>query len=157
MADRKRTITLDFDGVIHSYSSGWKGARTIVDPPVPGALNFIADAMEHFNIAILSSRSHQWGGRTAMKNWLRRHVFEAMDDETAHPKLHKVAIFVAASTMEPWDITRRDAARIFVCKKIEWPLFKPASHISIDDRGLNFNGIWPDIEDLKAFKPWNKR
>ena len=42
----KLILCLDFDGVIHSYSSGWKGADVIPDPPVPGALRFIADARE---------------------------------------------------------------------------------------------------------------
>jgi hypothetical protein len=30
----KPILCLDFDGVIHSYSSGWKGADVIPDPPV---------------------------------------------------------------------------------------------------------------------------
>lgn len=32
----KQTVVFDFDGVIHSYTSGWKGATVIPDPPVPG-------------------------------------------------------------------------------------------------------------------------
>lgn len=28
------TVSFDFDGVIHSYRSGWKGAAVIPDPPV---------------------------------------------------------------------------------------------------------------------------
>ena len=36
-----KTILLDFDGVIHSYTSGWKGAGVIPDPPVPGAIDFL--------------------------------------------------------------------------------------------------------------------
>ena len=40
----KPILCLDFDGVIHSYTSGWKGARIILDPPVPGALDFILAA-----------------------------------------------------------------------------------------------------------------
>ena len=154
---RKRILTLDFDGVIHSYTSGWKGVRKVADPPVPGALNFIVEAMADFDIAILSSRSHVFGGRRAMKNWLRRHVFEAMDDEHGHSLYYKMAMAAAAATMEPWDTIRRDTARVFVCKKIRWPIFKPTSHVSIDDRGLNFDGTWPDIETLQAFRPWNKR
>lgn len=29
-------LCLDFDGVCHSYTSGWKGAAVIPDPAVPG-------------------------------------------------------------------------------------------------------------------------
>ena len=42
-----RTVVFDFDGVIHSYTSGWLGETTIPDPPVPGireALKEIHDA-----------------------------------------------------------------------------------------------------------------
>jgi hypothetical protein len=53
----KPILCLDFDGVIHSYSSGWKGAAVIPDPPVPGALPFIVAAMEKFTVAIHSSRA----------------------------------------------------------------------------------------------------
>ena len=31
--------TLDFDGVIHAYTSPWTNAETISDGPVPGALD----------------------------------------------------------------------------------------------------------------------
>lgn len=34
--DYKPTVVFDFDGVIHSYTSGWKGTAEIPDPPVPG-------------------------------------------------------------------------------------------------------------------------
>jgi hypothetical protein len=68
----KPILCLDFDGVIHSYSSGWKGADNIPDPPVPGSLEFIRDAQEHFRVAIFSSRSNQPGGLLAMQTWLER-------------------------------------------------------------------------------------
>ena len=66
----KPILCLDFDGVIHSYTSGWEGPEVINDPPVPGALEFINEAMKHFTVAIFSSRSNQPGGIEAMRQWL---------------------------------------------------------------------------------------
>src|ERR1700743_3429981 len=55
----KPILCLDFDGVIHSYASGWKGADVIPDPPVAGAIEFIREALKHFRVAIFSSRTNQ--------------------------------------------------------------------------------------------------
>ena len=41
--DYKPTVVFDFDGVIHSYTSGWKGVAEIPDPPVPGIGEAIAE------------------------------------------------------------------------------------------------------------------
>jgi hypothetical protein len=127
----KPILCLDFDGVIHSYSSGWKGADVIPDPPVEGAMRFIWDATEHFRVAIFSSRSNQPHGIYAMRKWLRRYFTEfwAADRTTCDDKL----------------------------AEIEWPTEKPAAMITIDDRALTFDGTWPSIETLKTFQPWNKR
>ena len=73
----KPILCLDFDGVIHSYASGWKGADIIPDPPVDGAIDFISRALEHFRVAIYSSRSGQENGRYEMRKWLRRYWLEA--------------------------------------------------------------------------------
>lgn len=67
---KKPILCLDFDGVIHSYTSGWKGAAVIPDPPVPGTFDFIRRAQEHWTIAIFSSRSLQEGGLEAMKDYV---------------------------------------------------------------------------------------
>jgi hypothetical protein len=77
----KPILCLDFDGVIHSYSSGWKGADTIPDPPVAGAIQFLREAVEHFRVAIFSSRSNQVGGIQAMRQWLDLHVMQQCPGE----------------------------------------------------------------------------
>lgn len=66
-------LCLDFDGVLHSYTSGWKGFGNIPDPPTPGAMEFLKEAVRHFEVHIFSSRSSQPGGVHAMKQWLLQH------------------------------------------------------------------------------------
>ncbi len=69
----KPILCLDFDGVIHSYTSGWRGADIIPDEPVPGAFDFIIRASSYFSIVIFSRRSHQKGGIGAMRRWFKEH------------------------------------------------------------------------------------
>lgn len=128
MSDWKPTICLDFDGVIHSYTSGWKGPRKIPDPPVDGAIEFIHELLiEGWDVCIFSSRSGYWGGITAMRRWLATHSGNLWD------------------TMGP-----------SFCE-VRFPWRKPAAMITIDDRALTFDGTWPTLDTLKAFKPWNRK
>ena len=66
-----KTVVFDFDGVIHSYTSGWKGETNIPDPPVPGiqeALKEIHDA--GYEVVVVSTRCKTVLGRMAIENWL---------------------------------------------------------------------------------------
>ena len=73
MSEFKKIVCLDFDGVIHSYTSGWQGACAIVDEPVEGAINYIRELLdEGFEVGIYSSRSRERGAIQAMKVWLRK-------------------------------------------------------------------------------------
>lgn len=71
----KRIILVDFDGVIHGYQSGWKGANVATDPPVPGAITFLKELLKHpdMDVCIYSSRSGQEGGIECMMRYLRKH------------------------------------------------------------------------------------
>ena len=124
----KPILCLDFDGVIHSYTSGWKGASVIPDPPVPGALPFIVEALKHFKVVIYSSRSHQPNGIEAMIQWLGYWSVNEMPGDFDHAT---------------WS-------------SIQWPQHKPSAFVTIDDRAITFKGTWPSIEEIKNFKPWNK-
>jgi hypothetical protein len=152
----KPILCLDFDGVIHSYTSRWQGAAVVPDPPVPGALEFIVKALETYEVAIFSSRSHQWGGKRAMKHWLRSE-YEALGqlEVCVQPWWGDCVNVLGASTMEPWYVSNRDAAAAIV-KQIKWPWFKPPAKVTIDDRAITFTGVWPELAVLDKFKPWNK-
>lgn len=130
----KPILCLDFDGVIHSYSSGWQGVGCCNDPPVPGTDVFLYEAVKHFRVMVHSSRSKSFVGRRAMKNFMRQH-------------------FSIPTTFSP------DHECDFLCDEISFPWFKPSAFISIDDRALTFTGQWGDFVPAKlfAFKPWNKR
>lgn len=69
----KKTVVFDFDGVIHSYVSGWKGAECIPDPPIPGIEKALAELHEEYEIAVVSSRCATYAGVEAIQKWLYRH------------------------------------------------------------------------------------
>jgi hypothetical protein len=130
-------ICVDFDGVIHSYKSGWKGVSVIPDDPVPGAIEWLAahlpvpDAIcamapEYKGpvVQIYSSRSKSWFGRRAMKKWLIKHG------------LHPAYIYDGI---------------------LKFPSKKPAAFLTIDDRAICFDGTFPDAKQMMSFKPWNKK
>ncbi len=99
----KQTVILDFDGVVHSYQSGWKGAAVIPDLPTPGAREAIARLREVYTVVIVSSRTHQPGGIEAIKAWLALHSIE-VDDVPDHKPPHIVTVDDRAFRFEgDWD------------------------------------------------------
>lgn len=71
----KPILVIDFDGVLHSYASGWQGADVISDPPVPGAQDFCAAALQQFDVYIVSSRCSQARGMLTIDLWLEKNNF----------------------------------------------------------------------------------
>lgn len=126
----KPILCLDFDGVLHSYTSGWTAANVITDPPVPGAIEFLEHAVKHFDVHIFSSRSHQEGGIGAMRAWLWHYIEDR------------------------YDPTKR-ANELF--DALKFPTEKPSAMVTIDDRAITFTGEWPSIQSLLEFKPWNRK
>ena len=91
--DFRRTICVDFDGVIHSYTSGWKGVDIIPDPPVEGAIEWLQEMVKHFQVAIFSSRSSNGGAIIAMRVYLEKHglprdVLRKINFPTTKPAAH---------------------------------------------------------------------
>lgn len=76
-----KILCVDFDGVLHSYTSGWQGADVINDPPVQGAIEWLESMTinDDYFINIYSARSAQIGGIVAMKKWLINCGFSFID------------------------------------------------------------------------------
>lgn len=129
----KPILCIDFDGVLNSYTSGWKGPCNIPDEPVKGAIEWLQSLLGWpdsfgvgpryltFKVAIFSTRSQYSGGRRAMRNWLVEHGLDR-----AYLEL------------------------------IDFPVHKPPAFLQIDDRAITFKGKFPTVKEMKAFKPWNK-
>lgn len=73
----KKTVVFDFDGVIHSYTSGWQGIDVIPDEPVDdirGVINNIRNA--GYEVVVVSTRCHKIAGIEAIHRWLEIHDIE---------------------------------------------------------------------------------
>lgn len=44
----------------------------------------------------------------------------------------------------------------FPIPAIDFPTVKPPASITIDDRAILFTGVFPDMDTLVRFRPWNK-
>jgi len=68
----KPTVVFDLDGVIHSYTSGWKGAGEIPDPPVAGIDQVIARLRnDGYKVVVVSARCATAEGMGAVRKYLR--------------------------------------------------------------------------------------
>lgn len=123
---KAKILVVDFDGVIHSYCSGWQGVDSVNDPPVDGALLFLCNAVKHFRVMIYGSRSKCRKGREAMRRYLQVNLIAEFGDNVG----------------------------MMIFSKLEFPSQKPPAFLLIDDRAVCFQGIFPAIEELLEFKPW---
>lgn len=114
----KKTIAIDFDGVIHKYSKGWHDG-TCYDEPCEGAAEALTYLLDNYTVFILSTREP-----TQIEAWF-------------HDKLPNflTEIIPLDSVIQFWDkptlgITQRKLPAIAY----------------IDDRALRFSN-WTDIKN----------
>lgn len=115
--EMRKTIAIDFDGVLHAYTTPWTKPEEIHDEPVPGAVEWVTEACSRFEVVVYSVRAETVPGREAMKAWLIRNGF-------------------------PRDVLVMHE--------------KPKAIVYIDDRAWRFEGTFPSLDDVAAFKPWNR-
>lgn len=55
MRDTRRTLCVDFDGVIHAYSKGWQGGE-LYDGLTPNAAASLRQLSKHFKLVCCTAR-----------------------------------------------------------------------------------------------------
>lgn len=135
MARKKYSIAVDFDGVIHQYTTKQRGEwdpEYIPDPPMPGAFEWLGEMVRSFHVIIHSARftprDHTEAGCAkahraleAVKRWM---LEQGMDSHT----LRRLEFW-----MDPG---------------------KPTALVYIDDRGYRFEGVFPSKEAIHRLRPW---
>ena len=145
MGRKRQTIAVDFDGVIHSYTTPWTKAHEIHDPPVDGAIEWmwdtlnglrqpspsggLADPSGGWDVVIVSTRARTWRGRLAMRSWLRSHAGNLW---------HEV---MGARGIESVRVTAT----------------KVQALVYIDDRAVRFEGRFVPAAEWASQRPWNRR
>lgn len=126
-ADERYTVAVDFDGVLHSYKKPWVNAHTIPDPPIPGAIEWLAITIQKMDVVIFSTRCKTWRGRRAVRRWLKEHSGMLWYDSPA-----------AQHGIEDVRLSYQ----------------KPPALVYIDDRAFRFEGVFPSVEQIHRLKPW---
>jgi hypothetical protein len=66
----KKRLLFDFDGVIHSYTSGWQGINVAIDEPVEGIRETLDRLINMgYHIVIYSSRCNDLDGIRCIENY----------------------------------------------------------------------------------------
>lgn len=72
---KRYTVCVDFDGVLHSYVTPWQAAHICPDPPVEGAIEWLNEIIEEFDVVVHTTRGDQPGGNAAVNIWLKEHGY----------------------------------------------------------------------------------
>lgn len=126
----RRTIAVDFDGVIHSYVTPWLDHHIIPDMPVEGSIVWLSKMIQKFDVYIFSTRAKTWRGRRAIKAYIKKH------------------------SQGRWEDTKSSRG----LKHIKVSYKKLPAIVYIDDRAYRFNGNnWPTRGDIYRLTSWQKR
>ena len=131
-------LSVDFDGVIHSYTSPWTGVLDINDPPVPGAIGWLEAMALDPDVQIIIHSC--------------RLSLEPKDAWYWEP----VSVRARQMALEAWLILYGFPDVLLSQLEVWAYKGKPHATVYLDDRGYRFQGDFPSLETLRALKQWNK-
>ncbi len=69
MGEHKKTVAIDFDGVLHTYDKGWQDGE-IYGELVPGAGEILGKLSEQgYRLVVFTTRSDQDSVEEALRRW----------------------------------------------------------------------------------------
>lgn len=86
MNDFKRSVCIDFDGVLAKYD-GWKGS-SVVGEPFEGVRDFMFKLKKQFKVVVHTTRANDLDGYLAVRNFLKKNKIPY---DTIEPKPIAVA------------------------------------------------------------------
>lgn len=152
-----KTISIDFDGVIHKYGKGWQDG-SVYDSEVEPVFHAIQDLMgKGYSVFILSTRKPK-----QIKQWLEQRVLTseyfangALGDDPYEYTVPKYGYTL--EVIHWWKVVFKK--NFFWNKKNVLGItnIKLAAHCYVDDRALKFEGDWfKTLEDIDAFKTYQQ-
>lgn len=110
------TVVFDFDGVIHSYTTRWRGASVIPDPPVEGIREAIQEIRRYYRVVVVSARCSEENGIKAIREYLKKNDIEVdaiavekppavvyIDDRALTFDGHPELLLEKIKAFKPWD------------------------------------------------------
>ena len=164
-----KTIAIDFDGVIHGYTDGWKDG-SIYDGAVKGAIETINKLVyADYSVFILSTRSGK-----QIKKWLKDlsnpllyikmddyldiyHPFQSADDPDIQKYIQEVErsnskLQFKVECIPMWTKFWNEKAKVGITNR------KLPAHVYIDDRALVFKGDWEEtFYEATKFKTYQEK
>lgn len=79
--EKKKTLAVDFDGVLHMYTTpiAANEQHLVHDDPVPGAKEWLEEMTKHFHVVIYTARHLSKGGLEAAKAWMKKWGFPELE------------------------------------------------------------------------------
>ena len=128
----RKTVAVDFDGVIHSYEKGWQDG-SIYGTPMPGALEALRELMEKYYVFIFTSRHC-----LQVAQWMQSHGFQVTTDDSLYDTWDQ------QTTGADWNGVFWQTAGILLITN-----HKFAASAYIDDRAIRFESWDQTLTDLE--------
>ncbi len=145
--ERPLKIALDFDGVLHSYSSGWTG-QIPFDLPVEGAVVFCEQLlMEGFEVSIYTTRVHP----ELCAGKIQRFIHYSEKTPTGWVPRSEQGTTLAEEAIRDWLRHWDFPTKMFTCEITHKKLH---TDLLIDDRAFRFTGDFTEtLEYIEKVNP----